>query len=209
MFLLLALFAAQRLLPAVFTGKAWLAFVVALYPLLTAASLLTGYLFDPNVPERTPLLARVNSLLSGRFEVWHHVFWATPYTHPEEDGIAAWYHGDMPSTFSWLGGMYTDGDVHHAIDNMYLALVMNKGRDRRGRGGLRGRVPAVAAVPRPPCGRGAVPDGDAVLLFDGEQAVFALGRSVCAAAALRAADAPGRAAAGFVPDAAPRRRPKS
>lgn len=127
MFLLLALFAAQRLLPAVFTSKAWLAFVVALYPLLTAASLLTGYLFDPNVPERTPLLARVNSLLSGRFEVWHHVFWATPYTHPEEDGIAAWYHGDMPSTFSWLGGMYTDGDVHHAIDNMYLALVMNKG----------------------------------------------------------------------------------
>ena len=89
MFLLLALFAAQRLLPAVFTSKAWLAFVVALYPLLTAASLLTGYLFDPNVPERTPLLARVNSLLSGRFEVWHHVFWATPYTHPEEDGIAA------------------------------------------------------------------------------------------------------------------------
>ena len=58
MFLLLALFAAQRLLPAVFTSKAWLAFVVALYPLLTAASLLTGYLFDPNVPERTPLLAR-------------------------------------------------------------------------------------------------------------------------------------------------------
>ena len=43
--------------PAVFTSKAWLAFVVALYPLLTAASLLTGYLFDPNVPERTPLLA--------------------------------------------------------------------------------------------------------------------------------------------------------
>ena len=89
--------------------------------------MLTGYFFDPENPGRTPLLASVNRLLSGRFEVWHHVFWARPYTHPAEDGVAAWYHGDLPNTLTLLGGLPTDGDVHHSIDNTYLALVMNKG----------------------------------------------------------------------------------
>ena len=110
-----------------FTGRLWQAFVTALYPVLTAASMLTGYFFDPENPGRTPLLASVNRLLSGRFEVWHHVFWARPYTHPAEDGVAAWYHGDLPNTLTLLGGLPTDGDVHHSIDNTYLALVMNKG----------------------------------------------------------------------------------
>ena len=127
MVLLLLLFAAQRLLPAFFVSRPWQWLTLALYPLLTAGSLLAGYLFDPADPGRTPLLARLNSLLSGRFEVWHHVYWAFPYTHPAEDGAAAWYHGDMPSVVSLLGGLPSDGDVHHAIDNTYLALTMNKG----------------------------------------------------------------------------------
>lgn len=55
------------------------------------------------------------------------MFWARPYTHPAEDGVAAWYHGDLPNTLTLLGGLPTDGDVHHSIDNTYLALVMNKG----------------------------------------------------------------------------------
>lgn len=127
MVVLLVLFLAWKLCSKFFTGRLWQAFVTALYPVLTAASMLTGYFFDPENPGRTPLLASVNRLLSGRFEVWHHVFWARPYTHPAEDGVAAWYHGDLPNTLTLLGGLPTDGDVHHSIDNTYLALVMNKG----------------------------------------------------------------------------------
>lgn len=127
MLILLVLFALQKFFPALFAGRLWRGFVTALYPALTAASLLAGYFFDPENPGRTPLLAAVDRLLSGRFEVWHHVFWARPYTHPAEDGVAAWYHGDMPNTLTLFGGLPTDGDVHHAIDNTYLALIMNKG----------------------------------------------------------------------------------
>ena len=56
---------------------------------------------------RWPRLSNINRLLSGRFEIWHNVFWQTPA--------------------SLLGGVPTDGDEHSAIDNMYLALPMNKG----------------------------------------------------------------------------------
>ena len=45
--------------------------------------------------------------LSGRFEIWHNVFWSAP--------------------LSLLGGLPTDGDEHHAIDNTFLAVPMNKG----------------------------------------------------------------------------------
>ena len=45
--------------------------------------------------------------LSGRFEIWHNVFWGSPLT--------------------LLGGLPTDGDEHHAIDNTFLAVPMNKG----------------------------------------------------------------------------------
>ena len=37
--------------------------------------------------------------LSGRFEIWHNVFWSAP--------------------LSLLGGLPTDGDEHHAIDNTF------------------------------------------------------------------------------------------
>ena len=141
-------------------SRPWQWLTLALYPLLTAGSLLAGYLFDPADPGRTPLLARLNSLLSGRFEVWHHVYWAFPYTHPAEDGRSGWYHGDMPSVVSLLGGLPSDGDVHHAIDNTYLALTMNKGVLGALLVGGGGAVPAVAAEPRAACGRTALPGGD-------------------------------------------------
>ena len=127
MLLILGLFALQKLFPRLFDSRLWYAFVFALYPLLYGASLLSGYLFDPSDSERTPVLSLVNRILSGRLEVWHHVFWSFPYTHPAEEGAAAWYHGDMPSTLTLLGGLPTAGDVHHAVDNTYLALIMNKG----------------------------------------------------------------------------------
>ncbi|MEE0800139.1 MAG: hypothetical protein U0L91_02540 [Gemmiger sp.] len=126
MVMLLVLFAAQKLLPAFFESRVWHGIVLALMPLATAGSLVAGYLFDPGNPGATPLLEKLNRLLSGRFEVWHHVFWRFPIWHVEEDGTT-WYHGEMPATFSLFGGVATDGDEHHAIDNAFLALPMNKG----------------------------------------------------------------------------------
>ncbi|HJD22301.1 MAG TPA: hypothetical protein H9915_10885 [Candidatus Gemmiger faecigallinarum] len=107
MLLLLALFAAQKLLPRLFESRLYHGLVLAVYPLLTALSLLTGYLFDTADPDHTPVLKAIDRLLSGRFEIWHNVFWQTPA--------------------SLLGGVPTDGDEHSSIDNMYLALPMNKG----------------------------------------------------------------------------------
>lgn len=127
MLLLLLLFVLARLAPRMFRTRVWQGLVLAAYPLLTAVSLLLGWFFDPERPTLTPLLAKVNSLLSGRLEIWHHVFWSFPYTHPAEDGMAAWYHDGLPNTLTLLGGLVTDGDVHHAMDNTYLALIMNKG----------------------------------------------------------------------------------
>lgn len=127
MILLLVLFAAQKLLPRFFESRIWHGLVLALYPLLTVFSLVTGYLFDPGAPDLTPKLSVLNRFFSGRLEIWHHVFWAFDYLHPEEDGTAAWLHADMPNVITFLGGFPTDADVHHSIDNTYLALVMNKG----------------------------------------------------------------------------------
>lgn len=107
MILLLLLFLLQKLLPRVFESRFYHGLLLAVYPLLTAFSVAAGYFFDPMVPDRTPLLKRIDRLFSGRFEIWHNVFWQTP--------------------LSLLGGVPTDGDEHHSIDNMYLALPMNKG----------------------------------------------------------------------------------
>lgn len=127
MLLLLLLLVLERFLPRLFRGKFWTGLAMLLAPLLLLFSGIAGYFFDPERPSLTPVLAKINRLLSGRLEIWHHVFWAFPYTHPEEDGVAAWYHGDMPNTLTLLGGLVTDGDVHHAMDNTFLAQIMNKG----------------------------------------------------------------------------------
>lgn len=127
MFLILLFFVAQKLLPRFFESRIWHGLVMAAYPLLTAFSLLTGYFFDPQASDLTPRLSLLNRLFSGRLEIWHHVFWAFDYLHPAEEGAEAWLHADMPNVITFLGGIATDSDVHHSIDNTYLALVMNKG----------------------------------------------------------------------------------
>ena len=107
MVLLLVLFLLQRALPAFFESRIWHGMALAAAPLALGFSLLAGRLFDPDHPTVTPLLDKLNGLLSGRFEIWHNVFWSAP--------------------LSLLGGLPTDGDEHHAIDNTFLAVPMNKG----------------------------------------------------------------------------------
>ena len=107
MLVLLVLFAAQKLLPRFFESRVYHGLVLAIYPVFTVFSIWAGWRFDPLNSELTPILSRINRVLSGRFEIWHNVFWQTPA--------------------SLLGGVATDGDEHSAIDNMYLALPMNKG----------------------------------------------------------------------------------
>lgn len=127
MVLLLVLFLLQRALPAFFESRIWPGMALAAAPLALGFSLLAGRLFDPDHPTATPLLDKLNVLLSGRFEIWHHVFWGYPLYHPEQDGVPGWYHDAMPKAVTLLGGLATDGDEHHAIDNSFLAIPMNKG----------------------------------------------------------------------------------
>lgn len=127
MVLLLALFAVQRALPAFFEGRVWHTMAVGAAPLALGFSLWAGWRFDPENPAATPLLDRLNRLLSGRFEIWHHVFWGNALYHPEQDGVPGWYHDGLPRAVTFLGGLATDGDEHHAIDNAFLAIPMNKG----------------------------------------------------------------------------------
>lgn len=105
--ILLMLFLLQRLFPRIFQPEFWCFLAPALIPLFTVSSIAAGRFFDPKQPELTPLLRRIDRLLSGRLEIWHNVFWTTP--------------------ISLFGGTPTDGDEHHAIDNLFLALWMNKG----------------------------------------------------------------------------------
>lgn len=127
MLLLLLLFACQKILPAFFESRIWHGMILALAPLALGGSLAAGWMFNPDNPQATPILAKLNALLSGRFEVWHHVFWRFPLYHPEQDGVPGWYHDELPRTVTLFGGAATDGDEHHAIDNAFLAIPMNKG----------------------------------------------------------------------------------
>ena len=74
---------------------------------LAAFSLYAGYVYNPEWPYERMALLLLSIFLSGRFEIWHNVFWG--------------------ADLSWLGGLPTDGDEHHAIDNAFLAIPMNKG----------------------------------------------------------------------------------
>ena len=107
MILLLMLFDGQKVLPRFFETRVYHTLVLAIYPVITGFSIWAGWRFDPLNSELTPLLSKINRTLSGRFEIWHNIFWQHPVT--------------------LLGGLSTDGDEHSAIDNMYLALPMNKG----------------------------------------------------------------------------------
>ncbi len=107
MAVLLGLFAVQRFLPRLFDNKVWYALALALPVGLAAFSLYAGYVYNPVWPYERMALLLLSIALSGRFEIWHNVFWG--------------------ADLSLLGGLPTDGDEHHAIDNTFLAIPMNKG----------------------------------------------------------------------------------
>ena len=107
MAVLLVLFAVQKFLPRLFDNKIWYALAVLLPVGLAAFSLYAGYVYNPEWPYERMALLLLSIFLSGRFEIWHNVFWG--------------------ADLSWLGGLPTDGDEHHAIDNAFLAIPMNKG----------------------------------------------------------------------------------
>ena len=107
MAVLFALFFVQRFLPRLFDNKIFYALALALPVALAAFSLYAGYVYNPEWPYERMALLLLSIALSGRFEIWHNVFWSAP--------------------LSLLGGLPTDGDEHHAIDNTFLAVPMNKG----------------------------------------------------------------------------------
>lgn len=104
---LLLLFAVQRFLPRLFDNRIWYSLVLALPIVLAGFSLYAGYVYNPEWPYERMALLLLSIFLSGRFEIWHNIFWG--------------------SELSWLGGLPTDGDEHSAIDNTFLAIPMNKG----------------------------------------------------------------------------------
>lgn len=107
MIVLLALLVARRFLPRLVDNRVWYALVLALPVALTVFSLYAGYIYNPEWPYDHMAILLLSIFLSGRFEIWHNVFWS--------------------ADLSLLGGLPTDGDEHHAIDNTFLALPMNKG----------------------------------------------------------------------------------
>ena len=107
MAVLLVLFTVQRFLPRLFDNKIWYALAMALPVGLAAFSLYAGYVYNPEWPYERMALLLLSIFLSGRFEIWHNVFWG--------------------ADLSLLGGLPTDGDEHNAIDNVFLAIPMNKG----------------------------------------------------------------------------------
>ena len=123
MVLVLLLFALLRLAPGLLHGRWAGVLTVGSYPLLSAVSLLLARWFDPNDPFAVPLLGQLNRLLSGRLEVWNHMLFHTPLWHENWTALC-----NSPQVrFSLLGGVATNSDVHHSIDNMYLAVPLNKG----------------------------------------------------------------------------------
>ena len=107
MAVLFGLFLVQKFLPKLFDNKIFYGFSIALPVTLAAFSLYAGYVYNPDWPYERMALLLLSIALSGRFEIWHNVFWQAP--------------------LSLLGGLPTDGDEHHAIDNTFLAVPMNKG----------------------------------------------------------------------------------
>ena len=88
-------------------SKIFYGLALALPVALAVFSLYAGYVYNPEWPYERMALLLLSIALSGRFEIWHNVFWSAP--------------------LSLLGGLPTDGDEHHAIDNTFLAVPMNKG----------------------------------------------------------------------------------
>ena len=107
MAVMLGLFLVQKFFPKLFDNKIWYALVLAVPVGLAVFSLYAGYIYDPVWPYDHMAILLLSIFLSGRFEIWHNVFWGSPLT--------------------LLGGLPTDGDEHHAMDNTFLAVPRNKG----------------------------------------------------------------------------------
>lgn len=107
MAVLFVLLFVQKFLPKLFDSKIFYGLALALPVALAVFSLYAGYVYNPEWPYERMALLLLSIALSGRFEIWHNVFWSAP--------------------LSLLGGLPTDGDEHHAIDNTFLAVPMNKG----------------------------------------------------------------------------------
>ena len=107
MAVLFVLFFVQKFLPRLFDSQIFYGLALALPVALAVFSLYAGYVYNPEWPYERMALLLLSIALSGRFEIWHNVFWSAP--------------------LSLLGGLPTDGDEHHAIDNTFLAVPMNKG----------------------------------------------------------------------------------
>lgn len=107
MAVLFVLFFVQKFLPRLFDSRIFYGLAFALPVALAVFSLYAGYVYNPEWPYERMALLLLSIALSGRFEIWHNVFWSAP--------------------LSLLGGLPTDGDEHHAIDNTFLAVPMNKG----------------------------------------------------------------------------------
>ena len=90
MAVMLLLFAVQKFFPKLFDNKIWYAFVLAVPVMLVVFSLYAGYIYNPEWPYDHMAILLLSIFLSGRFEIWHNVFWGSPLT--------------------LLGGLPTDGD---------------------------------------------------------------------------------------------------
>lgn len=108
MALLLALTALLKICPALFRGPVFAALAALIWPALTALSIWLSTLVDIEHPLDSPLWTHMLSrYLSGRPDIWYRVF--------------------RPGPFTAFGGRPTDGSPDTAIDNAYLAVIMNKG----------------------------------------------------------------------------------
>ena len=147
MAVLFALFFVQRFFcRGLFDNKIFYALALALPGRAGGFQSYAGYVYNPEWPYERMALLLLSIALSGRFEIWHNVFWSAP--------------------LSLLGGLPTDGDEHHAIDNTFLAVPMNKGvlGANLSCSGL--SAAAVAAGKEASLDRGYLPDGaDAVSLY--------------------------------------------
>lgn len=108
MLFMLALLSLCRLRPVLSRSRFSAALAALVWPALTALSIywsIMGDFVGPVVADYW--FHKINDLLSGRLDVWYRIF--------------------RPGPFTAFGGRATDGDPSSAIDNAYLAVIMNKG----------------------------------------------------------------------------------
>lgn len=108
MLIVLALLALCRLCPALFRTRLFAAAAALVWPALTVLSAWLSTVGNFEDPPNVYLWVHyLDRILSGRLDVWYRIF--------------------RPGPFTVFGGRPTDGDPNTAIDNAYLAAIINKG----------------------------------------------------------------------------------